>query len=366
MPFIIFDFRYFSQIICLVLIAVICSLLGEWLNLPIPWLLVPLFVAIIWVFVKGKSQSLPSSFNFYGQSIIAVVTASRFSVDTLINIQDYFFPLLICILITAIFSIFNSYVIYKWANIDLTTSFLGCIPCGSASMVAMSEEMGADTIAVAVLQCLRIIMVSAITPFVASFYMTDSHMTVTNVTIERELLPSLPLPINLIILSLVAIVGIQLGKKIKLPSNLFLAPFFSSLIFLYFFPYQIIIPHDLFCAGLLLMGLSIGIKFETKIVHKLAKALFLEIFLVLFLMMICFMAGYEFHLITHTDTMTALLGSTPGALNAMIATVIELGGDSSLVLTMQMSRMLLILILTPVLGNILLKKSTYSKNYPLQ
>ena len=358
MPFITFNIRYITKITCLIFFAIIFSLLGEYLKLPIPWLLIPILVSIVWVFVQGNTQSLPNSFNMWGQSIVAVGTACHFSLDTFTEIQSYFFPLLICIFVTATFSIFNGYVIYKWANIDFATSFLGCIPGASASLVAMSEEMGADAIAVAVLQCLRIIMVSLIMPIVASFYITDTNPILMGVLDETDLSTSLPLPINLSILSMVAIIGIKLGKKINFPSNLFLAPFFSSLVFISCFPYQINIPHSIFCGGLLLLGLSIGVRFETKVVKKLAKALLIEIFLVLLLIGICFIAGYGFHVITHIDTMTALLGSTPGALNAMMATVIELGGNSSVVLTMQMSRMLLILTLIPFLSSILFRDST--------
>lgn len=359
MPFITSDLRYFTKIICLIFFAIIFSLLGEWLNLPIPWLLIPMFVGIIWVLIQGKAPLLPKSCNILGQSTVAVVTACRFSLDTFTEIQSYFLPLLICVVVTGTFSLFNSYVIYKWAKIDFPTSFLGCIPGASASLVAMSEEMGADAIAVAVLQCLRIIMVSVIMPIVASFYLVDTSSLLIGAMEEKEFLAvSLPLPINLSILFIVAIVGIKLGKKINLPSNLFLAPFFSSLVFISVFPYSITIPHPIFCGGLLLLGLSIGVRFETRVVKKLAKALFIEIFLVSLLMIICFMAGYQFHLVTHVDTMTALLGSTPGALNAMMATVIELGGNSSIVLMMQMSRMLLILTLVPFLTSIFFRNST--------
>ena len=358
MPLPTSNIRYLTRIICLIFFAVIFSLAGEWLNIPIPWLLIPVFVGIVWVIIQGEAQSLPKSFNIFGQSIIAIVTASHFSAETFSHVQDYFFPLLICIVVTAAFSLFNGYIIYKWADIDLATSFLGCIPGASASLVAMSEDMGADAIAVAVLQCLRIVMVSVTMPIVASFYVPETNPMVMTVMEPPELFTSLPLPINVIILAIVAMVSIKLGERIKLPSNLFLAPFFSCLVFIGLFPYEITIPHSFFCAGLLLLGLSIGVKFKTEALRKLTKALLLEVFLILLLIASCFMAGYEFHLITKIDTLTALLGSTPGALSAMMATVIELGGNSSLVLTMQMTRMLLILTLSPVFAGILLKDST--------
>ncbi len=354
------DFRYIANILFLILIAIVFSVLGEWLNFPLPWLLVPIFISIIWTLKQKSTFCLPNSFNVLGQAIIAVVTASRFSIDVFKDIQSFFIPLVICIVVTGIFSLLNGYLIYKWTKIDLITSLLANIPGGSAGLVAMSEEMGGDAIIVAMLQCLRIILVSLFVPIVASFYSAQSQLSsaidnMMGVGMNDTLPNSLPIPINFLLLLLISIVSIQIGKKLKLPSNNFLAPFFGVLIFLIFFPYKIVIPHPIFCLGLFMFGISLGVKFEKSAIKKLTKALLIEMFLMLILIAICFVAAYEFHLFTHIDTMTSILGSSPGALNAMTATAIELGGNSSLVVTMQMIRMLLILVLTPLLLNFFFK-----------
>lgn len=339
-----------------VLLALILAFIGEMLHIPIPWLLIPLLVSIIWSIVKNDHHSsIPKPFNIIGQGIIAVFTASRFTPDVLTGSRDYFLPLMVCIFITTIFSLFNGYLIYKFTDIDFTTSFFGCIPGAGHSLVAMSEDMGADAISVAVLQYLRIIMVSVIVPTIVSFFHTPINEI--DITPHHQLLPSLPLPINLLILTLAGILGVKTGKFLKIPSNLFLGTFFGSLLVLSFFPYEITLPQPIFRGGLLLLGLSIGVKFEIETMQKLFKAVFLEIILVLVLITTCFMTGYWFHMVTKIDTLTAVLGSTPGGLTAMMATVIELGGNSSFVLTMQMTRMLLILLLTPIIGSYLMKKN---------
>lgn len=341
----------------LVLLALILAFIGDSLHLPIPWLLVPVVVSIIWSMLKNEhNSSIPKPFSIIGQAIIAVFTASRFTPDVLTGSENYFLPLIICIVATSLFSLFNGYLIYKFTDIDFTTSFLGCIPGAGHSLVAMSEEMGADTITVTILQYLRIIMVSIIVPTLVSFFNTPMNQII-NIVPHHQLLPSLPLPINLLILTLSAILGVKTGKFLKIPSNLFLGTFLSSLLLLSFFPYEIIIPQSIFRGGLLLLGLSIGVKFERHTMGKLFKAIFLEIILVLILIGTCFIAGYWFHLVTKIDTLTAVLGTTPGGLTAMMATVIELGGNSSFVLTMQMTRMLLILLLTPIIGSYLMKRN---------
>jgi hypothetical protein len=47
------------------------------------------------------------------------------------------------------------------------------------------------------------------------------------------------------------------------------------------------------------------------------------------------------------DLATSILGSTPGGITPIMAMTIQLGGDSGLVLAMQMTRMLLILLVSP-------------------
>ncbi|BAQ64403.1 AbrB family transcriptional regulator [Geminocystis sp. NIES-3709] len=347
-------FRGGIELSLVIIFALILALIGEALDLPIPWLLIPVVVGIIWSIVKNDSSSIPKPFNIIGQAIIAMFTASRFTPDTLIGSQEYFFPLIICIFITSILSLFNGYLIYKFADIDFPTSFLGCIPGAGHTLVAMSEEMGADAIVVAVLQYLRIMMVSVIVPIVVSFFSDQNFLNVTKIVSNNSPLSSLPLPINLLILTLSAILGVKTGKLLKIPSSLFLGTFISSLLLFLFFPYEITIPQSIFQGGLLLLGLSIGVKFEIQTVQKLLKAVLLEIILVLILITTCFVIGYWFHVVTKIDTLTAVLGSTPGGLSAMMATVIELGGDSGFVLMMQMTRMLLILLLIPIFGNYLL------------
>lgn len=353
-----FSYGNFIQISTLFLFAIVFAFIGDRLKFPIPWLLIPMIVAVIWSMIKGEAQSLPKVFSISGQAIIAIFTASRFSLDTLTTAQNYFFPLLICIVVTASFSLFNGYLIYKFTDIDLPTSFLGCTPGAGPSLVAMSEDMGADAIVVAVLQYLRILMVSVIVPIIASFSLPETPFIPIKIISENHhLLPSLPFPINLTIIVLCAFFCIQIGKIIKLPSNLFLAPFFGCLLLFCFFPYEITLPVSIFRGGLLLLGLSIGIKFETQTLQKLFKAVLLEIALVLILITACILVGYWFHMVTKVDTLTALLGTSPGGLSAMMATVIELGGNSGFVLTMQMTRMLLILTLSPFIATSLIKQT---------
>lgn len=327
--------------------AIVASVIFNWLHVPIGWLLAPMLVGIVYAIAQKHSHPLPTTFSAIGQAIIALQTSTRFSLETLTIAGNYALPLLICIFITGFVSLLNGYLLWRWAGIDRMTGFLGSIPGAAPSIVAMSEEMGADAIAVAILQYFRLLLVALIIPTLVSLFFSVESTVETIATISPQTHPALPTLFNLAVLAGCGVSGTWVGRKLNLPASLFLGPFLVGLVACLLSPYQIEVPSSVFIAGLLLLGLSIGIKFNWQAVRKLLKAVLLELVLVSLLIFICLGSGYGFHLLTGVNLMTSILGSTPGGLSPIIAMTIQMGGDSGLVLAMQMTRMLLILLFSP-------------------
>jgi hypothetical protein len=336
-----------ALILALLTIAIVASILFNWLHVPVSWLLAPMLVGIVYVISQEHPQPLPAAFSLVGQAIIALETAVRFSVETLKIAATYAVPLLACIFITGALSLMNGYLLWRWAGIDRMTGFLGSIPGASPSIVAMSEEMGADAIAVAILQYLRLLLVALIIPAIISLFFSVEPSVQAVATIPSQTRPPLSDLLNLALLAGCGGLGIWGGRKLRLPASLFLGPFLVGLVACLLLPYQIQVSQSVFTVGLLLLGLSIGLKFNWQAVRQLLKAVLLELALVVLLIFVCLGAGYGFHWVTGVDLATSILGSTPGGITPIMAMTIQLGGDSGLVLAMQMTRMLLILLVSP-------------------
>jgi hypothetical protein len=329
----------------------ILTLLAGWgfnaLHIPVSWLLGPMLAGILYVAWQDQPPALPTTFNTVGQAIIALATAARFSHETLLSVATYAGPLMVCIFITGSFSLFNGYLLSRWAGIDRATGFLSCIPGAGASIVALSEEMGADAVTVAVLQYLRILLVSALVPALVGSLAPVASTPWSPLTAPSLAAAETPLGISLGLLTLVGGVGVWAGLRLKLPAPLFLGPFLAGLLAVNLCPLSFQVSPTVFMVGLLLTGLSIGVKFNGQTLRRLFKAVAIEAGLVLVLILVCLGVGYGFHCFTQVDATTAILGSTPGGLSAMIASAVEMGGDSGMVLAMQISRMLLIILLSP-------------------
>ncbi|MGB3759832.1 MAG: AbrB family transcriptional regulator [Rivularia sp. (in: cyanobacteria)] len=345
-----------TTIVSQLAVGIIAGLVFNWLQIPVGWLLGSMIGGIVYSAIQGNPQPLPKIFITVGKAFVALYTAARFSWDTINVAATYAVPLLLCVLISGALSLFHGYLLSRLSGIDRVTGLVAFIPGAASSIVPIAEEMGADAVAVAVFQSIRLLMVVLLIPSAAGFFFpVDLNNSVTIAIAITTNNPLIPMWLSLIVLAGCCIVGIWGGNRLALPASGFLGTFLIGLAVFWGSPYELQVPQWLFATGLLCVGLSIGVKFDLKTVNKLLKAVLIEIVLVVSLILLCLGIGYEFHVFTHVDTITSLLGFTPGGLEAMVATVMQLGGDTGLVLAMQLTRMLIIIALGPWLVKFAMK-----------
>ena len=328
----------------------------NWLQIPVGWLLGSMIGGIMYSFILGNPQPLPKLFITSGKAFIALATAARFSWETINVAANHALPLLLCLLISGCLSLFHGYLLSRLSGIDKVTGLVSFIPGAASSIVSIAEEMGADAVAVAVFQYIRVLLVVLLIPSAAGFFFpADLNNSITIAIATTTNNPSIPMWFNLILLAGCCVAGIWAGNRLRLPAAGFLGTFLFGLVVFWSSPYELQVPRWLFAIALLFVGLSTGVKFDIKSANKLLKAVLIDICLIVSLILLCLGVGYQFHVFTHVDTITSLLGFTPGGLEAMVATVMQLGGDTGLVLAMQLTRMLIIIALSPSLVTFVMK-----------
>ena len=337
-------------------LAILVGFIFDWLNFPVGWLLGPMITGIIYAIIKGSPQPLPRIIVMLGKAIVGIATAFRFSPETISIVTTYAIPVVGCILLTAALSMFKGYLLSVWGGVSRPTGFLASIPGAASAIVAMSEELGADPIAVTILQYLRVLLVVFIVPTATILMFPAIDQTQTTSFLLASGKTTIPMFWNLLIVAGCCGLGIWGGKQLRLPSSAFLGSFIVGLTTLWGTPYQLQVPQWLFAVGLLLVGIFIGVQFDWENARKLWKAILVEIILVIVLIIGFFGVGYEFHKFTQVDLITSMLSFTPGGIEAMIATVNELGGDAGLVLAIQLTRMLTIILIGPGLTTLIVKR----------
>jgi len=316
------------------------------IGLPVAWLLGPMVAGVGYAGFRHGPRPLPPGYQMVGQALLGLSSGVSFPLSTLLSVGSHAVALVLVVVFTAGLSLLNGYLLWRWAGIDRATGFMGSLPGAASSMVAMSDEMGADAVTVAILQYLRMLLVVFLAPLAVGWLFPPALGNGTAVGLAPAA-PAAPTALNLLLLASCGVVGAAIGRSVHLPSPTFLGPFLASLLLSWTLPLTFHLPSLAFSAGLLLMGISIGVRFDVPLARRLGRAALIESALVVVLIGASLAVGYAFHLATGVSAVTAVLGSTPGGMEVMVATAVEVGGDSGLVLAMQMVRWFMILLAGP-------------------
>lgn len=84
--------------------------------------------------------------------------------ETLASMNELIVPIVIMMLGIILFSLLSGYIMCKLSKMDLATSFLAASPCGVAELALVSEELGAETATVAIIQTMRFVIVVSTFP----------------------------------------------------------------------------------------------------------------------------------------------------------------------------------------------------------
>ncbi len=334
------------------ILAIAAGYLCTYVGIPVGWMIGPLIVGVMLASFDVNSRPLPVVLFTLSQVIIGLTSAVRFSPETLTLVKSFILPITLCILATVVCSMFSGFLLWRLSGLDLPTSLLASIPGASSGIIAMSEEYGAEVTIVAILQYIRVIMLIIIVPEVGEWLVSIQDTNTLFFSVDMPLHEyeySYPI-INWSLLIVCGFLGTLLGRIIRFPAPAFIGSFSLGLIVFLSFPHHFYMPDFGFISGLILLGLATGLKFEWHTIKYIQRAIFIEIILVIALIAICLSIGYDFHLITQVDTMTSLLGFMPGAIDAMVAIVTQLGGDTGAVVAIHMTRQFLILLVVNFLN----------------
>lgn len=323
------------------------------LGIPVPWLLGPLFGGLLLAIVTQRPWHVPRSLNTVAQLLMGVAFGLRLTPEVLSVIGSRLPAMALLVVLTALLSIGNGFLLWRWARVDHATGFLGSVPGAAGSIVAIADDLGADARLVAVLQYLRILLVSFLAPLAVE------HLAPLIAGSADSILPMQAAvsfePWHLAIIPVYGLLGLAIARLVRLPAGFFMGPFLAATLGT-FAGVRIAFPSWLFAGALAVVGAMIGTQFDWDLIRKLGRLLVIQTALVILLMLAAGGLGYVFSLMTGVPLVTAFLGSTPGGMDPMIAVSIELGADPPFVMAMQMIRFFLLLFTGPWVAGWLVKR----------
>ncbi|WP_245830974.1 AbrB family transcriptional regulator [Sediminibacillus massiliensis] len=321
------------------------GLLFMFIHLPIPWILGPLLAILLCKTLLPFDGEPSSKLRNISFAIAGMQIGGTFSATTIDHVLPYLVPYSVLTVFLILISLVNAYLLTKWISIDVSTSMLGSVPGGLSAIVALSESVKANTALVTIFHTIRLMTVLFVIPFLAT------HLFIPNGSgSSAEVINSFESPEGPVwtIVILLAIFGLAYMLKDKVPAALVVIPMLIVAAFqITDFPLYHL-PDSFYLFAQLTIGIYLGFSISVKDLARAGKFCGYYFGLTVILIGLSFGLGYLFSLITPVDLVTAILSLAPGGLIEMAITAEAVGGDPSIVGSLQMIRMLTIVLVLPV------------------
>lgn len=324
--------------------AIIVSLIGtvafQYLNVPLPFLLGPIFLcliaAIIRVPMSGIKPLSDSMRTILGVAVGASITPELFGrLDTMIG-SVAFVPLLL--IVTALVGV----PYFRFAGFDKPTSFYAAMPGGLQDMLAFGEEAGGNVRALSLIHATRVLVIVSVLPFFLQFF-RDIDLTVQPGSSANEI----PLP-QMLIMLFCAIFGWWFAKKIKLFGASILGPLIVAMILSLSGILTMRPPAEAILLSQFFIGLGIGVKYVGITAKEIRHDIIAAFGFCIILIVISGVFIEAVILLGLGSDINAILAFAPGGQAEMAVIAIVAGADVAYVVAHHLIRIVMVIIGAPL------------------
>lgn len=352
----------FTQQLIYIGLCAIGGLLLELFGLSIGWMIGTLLVATTFSINREKwskeslfNLKMPTFWTQLGQLIFGIHLGQRLTLSVFDVFYDHWFLISLTLVISIVVAMITGLILWKHTVADLMTSFYGTAPGGITTMVTIGEEEGGNVAIISIVQSMRKYLVLLLVPlFVASL---NGGEALASASYENS--PSILLTAFMLIVSLIFA---YLGKLIHAPARWIVMPMvgvalFKGLISVTF-GYDVVLwwPHAIFVFAQISLGASIGSRINKDMFAGMGKVALVSFGTTLLLIATTLISAFVITHVTDITFITALLAFAPGGIAEMAATAILVGADSVFVVTVQVIRIMIVLMVLPVLFRKLFSK----------
>lgn len=311
-----------------------------YLGFPAPFLMGPAIVVTLACLVGQKMLITPNirdiCFIFIGLSMGSGATPAM--LDAMVKWPVSFVILLVSVYLIMIF---GSLILTKIFNFKPISALLAATPGHLSFVIAMSEDTGADTQRIALVQSIRILALTLIVPFI----LLSLDLQLPKLDFIRQ-----PMPAYLIIL--LAIAAAAAGfvlKRLKMPAAYLIGGMAMSTVTHISGTVEGVMPQWAIIPAFIIMGCLIGTRFN-GVTGALIKSILLpSTAFFIFAFSLATAGASIVYMLTDLPFAQVLIAFSPGGVEAMIAMSLLLNADPTFVAAHHIMRLFILAGLLPYL-----------------
>ncbi len=306
----------------------------------------PLFAALLCAVaaaLAGRSPGqVPRPLQLAAQGVLGTYIGTLMQSHTLAALGTRWPAALLVGFATLLLSVGAGALLGRHRDTDSLTGSLALVAGGASGLVAIARELGGDERTVAVVQYLRVGLVTFSLPLVAALY---PHTPGASSAASG---PQRPWWFDVGFTVVCVAGGVAAGLLSRLPAGGLLGPLVASAaLSLSGVAEGATVPWVLVAAGYLVIGWQAGVGFTRESLASMARLLPWATALIVGVGIGCAGLGFALSAMTGVSALDGYLATTPGGIYAVLAVAASSHVDVTFVVAAQLIRVLLMLFLAP-------------------
>jgi membrane AbrB-like protein len=312
-----------------------------WLQLPLPWLLGPIFACLI-AALAGVPMKGNKLINDAMRSILGVAVGATFTTTLLISMAAMWPTLLMIPVMVACIAVIGVPYFQRVWGFDFATSYYSAMPGGLQDMLAFGEEAGGDVRALSLIHATRVMVVVVALPFILQGYW-GADLTNPPGAAASTIDPS-----QMLLMVFCGIAGWQGAKALVMFGASILGPLILAAIMALLGFLQHRPPAEAIWMAQFFIGMTVGTKYAGVTGAEVRKDVAAALGFCLILIALTFVFAEAVHLFHLAPPMETLLAFAPGGQAEMTVLALIVGADMAFVIAHHVLRIFVVILGAPI------------------
>jgi membrane AbrB-like protein len=336
--------RWMLLVAATVAVTVPLTLLG----VPSAALFAALAVGVVVALASVAPRGVPRRVGLAAQGALGVYIGTMVHRDALSALGSDW-PVVVAVgVATLLLSIAAGALLGLHRDVSPLTGALALVAGGASGLVAIARELGGDDRIVAVVQYLRVALITASMPVVVTlvYHANKSH---PRAPVSQS--ASAPWYLSIAMLFALVLVGAAAGRFVRLPGAGLLGPMALTIALqLTGLSMGLAVPAVLVQLAYMLIGWQAGLAFTRESLRAIERLLPAALGLIVLLNVATAGLGVILATLAGVSQLEGYLATSPGGIYAVLATAVETGSDVTFIIAVQVLRVLLMLFAAPLLA----------------
>jgi membrane AbrB-like protein len=310
---------------------------------PSPALFAGLVAAMLLALLGWAPGRVSRRLSTCAQAVVGVVIGVLARPETLVAVARDWLPVLLVGSGTLALSMAAGLLLGRRPGVSPLTGMLALTAGGASGLVAVSRELGGDDRIVAVIQYLRVVLVTVSMPLVAAAVYGASGGAGSGPAAAAG-----PWWAGLLLTVVCGAVGVPLARLLRVPAGGLLGPMTVALVLTLSGVVGDVAPPALLVElAYAVIGWQAGVRFTRESLRLVAGLLPAAVALIAVVVVVSAALGALLARLTGATPLEGYLATTPGGIYAVLATAISSGVDVAFVVAVQVLRVIVMLLVAP-------------------